>query len=307
MNKNNNPRILIVDDDDNIQQTLSFILEERGYTITTAQDSSQAIKKFENSSFDAILIDYQLPGSTGVNLANSIKKISTDICIILITGHASLDSAIEAIKEGIYAYLIKPIDPSKLLDTLKKGLENQALTIENKQLLHELKEKNSELAILSITDELTGLYNKRHFYIKLTEEMTRAHRQNHPLSLFIFDIDNFKLYNDTNGHLAGDKVLQTIGALTIKNTRKHVDFAFRYGGDEFTVILTESDEKIALTVAERLRIAFQKLNLDKVKLSIGITIFVKLDTAETIVARADKALYNAKASGGNKSIYLPLP
>ena len=102
---------------------------------------------------------------------------------------------------------------------------------------------------MSIKDSLTGLYNQRYFYDRLAGEIERARRQSHPLSLLLFDIDQFKTYNDCHGHLAGDNVLQAAGQIVMESTREHVDVGFRYGGDEFTVILPEADEDAGLSTS----------------------------------------------------------
>lgn len=166
---------------------------------------------------------------------------------------------------------------------------------EQKRLEQELKEA-------SIKDSLTGLFNQRHFYDRLEAEIERARRQGHPLSLLLFDVDQFKLYNDCHGHLGGDKVLQTLGEVVRECTREHVDIPFRYGGDEFTVILPEAGEAQAMTIAERIRTTFEARRFDHLTLSIGLMSYNKDVSLRSFIRFADAMMYDAKRSGGNRVI-----
>lgn len=170
---------------------------------------------------------------------------------------------------------------------------------EQKRLEQELKE-------MSIRDSLTGLYNQRYFYDRLAAEIERARRQEHPLSLVLFDIDQFKAYNDGHGHLEGDKVLQITGKVVHECTRGHVDVGFRYGGDEFTVILPEADEKQALSIAERIRKSFKAKHFDHLTVSIGLLAYRDGYSVQTFIQFADAMMYDAKRSGGNRVfVYRP--
>ncbi|MCP4641145.1 MAG: diguanylate cyclase [bacterium] len=162
------------------------------------------------------------------------------------------------------------------------------------------KRLEEELKEMSIKDSLTGLYNQRHFYDRLESEIERARRQKHPLSLVLFDIDQFKTYNDGHGHLAGDKVIQTAGKVVLECTRDHVDIGFRYGGDEFTVILPEAGEAQAKTIAERIRRSFQDKRFDHLTLSVGLMTFREGYTLRSFIQFTDAMMYDAKRSGGNR-------
>jgi diguanylate cyclase (GGDEF)-like protein/PAS domain S-box-containing protein len=162
------------------------------------------------------------------------------------------------------------------------------------------KQLESELKEMTIKDNLTNLYNQRHFYQRLETEIERAHRQGRPLSLMLFDVDRFKMYNDRFGHLAGDDVLRSIGELVRECTRDCVDSGFRYGGDEFTIILPETDEAKARLVAERIRASFEARRFDGCALSVGLITFHNDMTAQTFIRLADEMMYGAKRSGGNR-------
>jgi len=167
----------------------------------------------------------------------------------------------------------------------------------------EQKKLERDLRELSIKDSLTGLYNQRYFYERLEVEIERAKRQKHPLSLLLFDIDHFKSYNDKHGHLAGDGVLEKVGEIVSECTREHVDTGYRYGGDEFTVILSETTQEQALNIAERLRKTFQARGFDGLTLSIGLMAYDPKYTPKAFIKRADEAMYGSKRSGGN-CVYL---
>lgn len=162
------------------------------------------------------------------------------------------------------------------------------------------KDMENKLKEMSIKDSLTDLYNQRYFYTRLESEIERAKRQRHPLSLLLFDIDQFKTYNDCHGHLMGDKVLKAVGQIVKECTREHVDTGFRYGGDEFTVILPETDASQATLVADRIRISFQEKKFDDLTLSIGVIAYKENFSIRSFIRFADNCMYNAKRSGGNQ-------
>ena len=164
----------------------------------------------------------------------------------------------------------------------------------------EQKRLESQLKEMSIKDSLTNLYNQRYFYDRLEAEIERARRQDHPLSLLLFDVDLFKTYNDCHGHLEGDRVLKTVGQVVIECTREHVDIGFRYGGDEFTVILPEADEEQALNIAERIRKTFEEKHFDHLTLSVGLMSYKKGSSLRSFIRFTDAMMYDAKRSGGNR-------
>jgi len=164
----------------------------------------------------------------------------------------------------------------------------------------EQKQLERELQELSIKDDLTSLYNQRHFYRVLQKEMARASRQSHPLCLLLLDLDNFKQLNDSRGHLAGDRILERVGQIMKECTREHVDYIFRYGGDEFTIILTETTPKQALEVAERIKQLLPESLQDSLTLSIGLSEFTDSVSLEDFIHSADQAMYQAKKAGGNR-------
>jgi diguanylate cyclase (GGDEF)-like protein/PAS domain S-box-containing protein len=162
---------------------------------------------------------------------------------------------------------------------------------------------------LSITDSLTGLYNSRHFYSQIEVEIERAQRYQRPLSLLLLDVDKFKLFNDTYGHLEGDRVLSGL-AQVIRDCIRLSDSAYRYGGEEFVAILPETDSAEAIRVAERLRSSFAEMKLTTMAgdettmtVSIGVSCFRSGDDAKEFIRRADAGTYAAKWQGRNKVVF----
>jgi diguanylate cyclase (GGDEF)-like protein/PAS domain S-box-containing protein len=179
-----------------------------------------------------------------------------------------------------------------------------------RQTEQELRESEKRYKELSITDSLTKLYNSRHFYTNLQLEMERAHRYHRPLALLMIDVDDFKKFNDTYGHLAGDKVLAKTGEV-IRNALREADTGYRYGGEEFAVILPETAGPGAVQVAERIRkeLAAMPLSLKAktsrfITASMGVSVLQAKDKLSEFIKRADENLYAAKTEGKNRVIFI---
>ncbi len=180
------------------------------------------------------------------------------------------------------------------------------VAIENARLYEKSYIHSKKMEELSITDSLTGLYNRRHFYRRIKEEIARADRQKHPVSLLVVDLDNLKEYNDELGHLKGDEALRGVAQAITACIRQDVDSGYRYGGDEFAVILPYSDEVRASGVAERIRRTYEDFSFPKTSLSIGLTQLRFGESIDDLVNRADSAMYVAKHSGGNR-VHIEVP
>jgi diguanylate cyclase (GGDEF)-like protein len=215
------------------------------------------------------------------------------------TGYSDDYSYEEAINIGASDFVIKPVRLEELLLRLKRVLKERELTKERVRMMEKLQK-------LAVTDGLTKLYNSRSFYSQLETEVDRFNRYKHPLALLLLDLDHFKDYNDTYGHLEGDKVLVRFSQI-IKSCLRANDSAYRYGGEEFTVILPETAGAEARTVAQRIRSAleaerFSPENGDDVQItiSIGVTEYHPKEELSTFIQRADKAMYLSKQNGRNK-------
>jgi len=217
---------------------------------------------------------------------------------------------IKAFREGrVNYFLSKPFQAAELFAAVALSIREQQVKLREDQFYRELEHrvqevtaeleaKNRILQQLSITDNVTGLYNHRHFFVVLEEEIERANRQNRPLSLVLFDTDNFKSYNDEHGHLEGDRILRVIGEVIEENIRKNVDKGFRYGGDEFTIILPEAKLEQAQVIAQRILDAL--VTKENLTLSTGLIEYKKGYDAQKLVQMADEAMYSSKDLGGNR-------
>ena len=290
--------ILIVDDDDAIRDSMQEFLEISGYQTTGVSSAEEAVDLLKIKPIQVVITDILLPGMDGLELTDLIKK-DYDIDIIVMTGYSGDYSYEEAISKGASDFVFKPVRFEELLLRLKRVLKERKLTNERVHMLEKLKK-------LSITDGLTRLYNSRHFYNQLKGEVDRSNRYKHPLSLLILDIDHFKDYNDSFGHLEGDKVLVRIGEI-IKPLLRKMDSAYRYGGEEFTVILPETDGNEAQTVAQRIRKAVKAETfspdigeLVTITISLGVTEYSPKEDVPTFIQRADKALYKSKEGGRDR-------
>jgi two-component system cell cycle response regulator len=292
-------KVLIVDDDAAIRESMNEFVDMSGYQSITAVSAEEALVKLSSENVDVVITDIMLPGMDGLELTDRVKK-EYDIDVIVMTGYSGDYSYEEAISKGASDFVFKPVRFEELLLRLRRVLKERRLTQERVHMLDKLKR-------LSITDGLTKLYNSRYFYNQLKAEIDRTSRYQRPLSLLLLDIDQFKEYNDSFGHLEGDKVLVRLGQV-IRSCLRKMDSAYRYGGEEFTVILPETEGDEAATVAERIRSCvsiekfYPKDQKEKytITISIGVTEYIHDEEVAIFVQRADKAMYLSKQSGRNR-------
>ena len=294
--------ILIVDDDAAIRDSMLEFITRSGYNAQTASSAEEAIELLKSTRMDLVITDIILPGKNGLQLTDLIKQ-NYDIDIIVMTGYSENYSYEEAINKGASDLVFKPFRLEELMLRLKRVLKERRLTKDRNRIL-------SKLENLAITDGLTKLYNLRHFYNQLEIEIDRSNRYGHPLALLLLDIDNFKTYNDTYGHLEGDKVLVRLGQI-IKSCLRTMDCAYRYGGEEFTIILPETTGEEAKNVAHRIKTSVQIENffpeggdIVNLTISIGVTEYFRKEPLTTFIQRADRAMYNSKAKGRNAISFL---
>ena len=290
--------ILIVDDDLSIRDAMHEFIEMSGYEASVASSAEEALDVLSTNTVEVVITDILLPGIDGLALTDRIKR-SHAIDVIVMTGYSTEYSYEEAISKGASDFVFKPVRFEELLLRLKRVLNERHLNQERIQMLEKLKK-------LSITDGLTQLFNSRHFYSQLKGEIERFNRYGHHLSLLLLDIDNFKDFNDTYGHLEGDKILVRLGQI-IKSCLRKMDTAYRYGGEEFTIILPGTHGEEARTVAERLRssVAGEDFSNGKasdleITISIGVTEYRQEEEIASFVQRADQAMYLSKQAGRNK-------
>jgi diguanylate cyclase (GGDEF)-like protein len=292
-NKEGKGKVLVVDDAPDTLEIIQKLLRYEGYDVTVASTGEEGVKKVEEEKPDVVLMDINLPGIDGAEALKQIRMINPQQGVVMLTAFATVENAIYALKEGAFDFLKKPFENEHLIHTVNQCLE-QYKTLREKESLEE------EVRRLSITDDLTGLYNHRHFFKTLEAELVRLKRQKTSLSLLMFDLDNFKKYNDLFGHLEGDKVLKTVGEIVKNSIRANVDSGYRYGGDEFTVLLIGASADRAMTIAERIRASIEQGESHHITVSIGLSEYRDHFDLEAFVKSADDAMYRAKNSGGNR-------
>jgi len=299
--------VLIVDDDAEIKDSIHEFITKSGYNCITASSAEEAVELLKSNHVNVAIADIILPGKDGLELTDIMKQ-NHDIDVIVMTGYSNEYSYEEVITKGASDLIFKPFRFEELLLRLKKVLKNRQVIKDRARVLDKLEQ-------LAITDGLTKLYNLRHFYKQLEVEIGRCSRYGHSLSLLLLDIDNFKIYNDSYGHLEGDKALIRISQI-IKSCLRTMDSAYRYGGEEFTVILPETKGKKAKNVANRIKRAVELERFlpepDKVvtiTISIGLTEYFMNEQLSTVIKRADQAMYNSKAQGRNRisSLFVERP
>ncbi len=286
-------KVLVVDDAPDTREIIQKLLRYEGYEVMTVSTGEEGVKKTEEEKPDVILMDINLPGIDGNEALRQVKKKNPIQCVIMLTAYATVDNAIRALKEGASDFIKKPFENEHLIHIVNQTME-QHLTLTEKEKLEE------EVRRLSITDDLTGLYNHRHFFKTLDSELVRLKRQKTSLSLLMFDLDNFKRYNDLYGHLEGDRVLRQVGEIVRHSIRSNVDSGYRYGGDEFAALLIGAARDQALNIAERIRSTIEQAGFEKITVSIGLSEFREHFDLEGLVKSADDAMYMAKHSGGNR-------
>lgn len=430
------PKVLILDDDQAVNDLLDEHLSSEGHVCTTVTTAKDALVELAQKPYDVLIADIVLGESDGIEVANQGKKLLPELVVVVMTGAARVETAVRSMRDGADDYILKPFTLSEITDAITRGIEKRDLirrifeqkkelkkrvdeatselqtshvqledtqkylnnlidstvdgiiTIdmddligfanrgaqrmlgyrkeefnrlkyssllvngteelsylrrvvemdrplqnyetelrhhdgrlipvsvsfslaqdsrenavslvaickditEQKRLEHELKE-------MTIRDGLTGLFNVRYFYERLEMEIDRAKRQGHGLSMLLIDVDKFKSYNDSRGHLEGDQVLVEVGKVIHECTRESVDMAFRYGGDEFTIILPEAGEEQALRVAKRIIRTFESRRFDLLTLSVGLMTYDNRSTAKDFMKYTDSMMYEAKRAGGNQ-------
>ncbi len=296
-------KILIVEDDAVVSKLVYEFLARSGYHAVICHSAEEAEKVLQAEEIHIILTDVKLPGTDGITFTKNVKK-QYNLDVIITTGYSSEYFYEDAINNGASDLIFKPIRLNELMLRINRVIRERSLINERDKMIERLKK-------LSIRDPLTELYNSRHFYAQLEDEIQRSERYLHPLSLIFIDIDKFKAINDTFGHMVGDQALLLI-AKKMQTSLRSQDTAYRFAGDEFTVILPETTANNAKFVAERIKSEMDRQSLvildqeiTKISLSIGIAEYQRNEKKEQFVHRADVTMYEAKNRGGNNIAVSP--
>lgn len=283
--------VLVVDADRVVRELLKEELELAGYKVWVASSAEEGLDIVRGTEFSIILTDLKFAHVNGVELVRKFRQANTNASVIAIVPFYSSRLAVEAMSKGeLSDYLTKPFNIEEVKLVLRRVVDRQYLLKQAGQ-----KELYQELSIM---DALTGVYNRRYLDEILRREIERAKRYNQPLSCIMADIDNFKKYNDANGHLAGDDLLKKMATLLVDSVRS-VDMVFRYGGEEFTLILPQTLKQGGVEVAKRtLNLVRQNL---PTTLSLGLATYSEdAQSMDELLKKADSALYQAKQTGKDR-------
>ncbi|MDF1613585.1 diguanylate cyclase domain-containing protein [Desulfurivibrio dismutans] len=321
------PKILIVDDQPANLLVMESLLEGVGAMLITATSGEQALSLLLEHDFALILLDVQMPGMDGFETASLLRgrKQTKHLPIIFVTAISKEDEHVfKAYQAGAVDYLFKPINPyilrSKVeiflqLDHQQRLLAKKSVELDLKvrELLGvkaQLEEANARLNELSLTDALTGLSNRRCFQETIQAEWRRAMRNRHPLTLLLGDIDSFKQFNDNFGHLVGDECLVRIAEVIRSPLMRPSDLVARFGGEEFVILLPETDLEGGRHLAETIRREVEKMRISHPESATGLQLTMSFGVSSVVprpdiseqdlVCAADKALYVAKESGRNR-------
>jgi two-component system cell cycle response regulator len=301
-------RVLIVEPDELVGERLRNALEGEGHDVTSLRRAEEALSLLVKERFDLVLTSLYLDDGDGLRFCSQLRAIEEcrTVPVLLVVEAEEIGGLVKGFELGVDDYLIRPVD----INELKARTRTQ---LRQKRYRERLQESYQRSLSLALTDDLTGLYNSRYLTAHLQTAIATSRAKRKPLSLLMIDIDFFKSVNDSYGHAVGDKVLSAMARRLVYHLREF-DMAARVGGEEFVVVMPESEPDIALRVAERLRkiIGDTPFDVDVTDGPLQITISVGIaytrsaaDTPETLLARADEALYMAKRGGRNRVVAPP--
>jgi two-component system cell cycle response regulator len=304
-------RILVVDDHEDNIELLRARLEARGYEVEGANDGQAALDAVRRVCPDLILLDVMMPKMDGIEVVRRLKANAElpFIPVIMQTALDSTENKVEGLDAGADDYITKPINFAELEARVNSLLRIKALQTDLAARERELSELNDKLRLISLTDGLTEVENRRSLELHLHEMWQHSMRLHEPIALIICDIDKFKAVNDNYGHQAGDSVLKEFAQL-LKSEAREIDRVGRYGGEEFLLILSGTVLDAAVTFAERLREKVEGHTFSYVggtlrrTMSCGVAAapHPKVKDQEALLRAADDALYVAKETGRNRVV-----
>jgi diguanylate cyclase (GGDEF)-like protein len=294
--------VLVVEDDREIRDMVTMMVRSMGYTVVTAVNGKDALVQLRGHPVDMVLLDLMMPEMDGFEFCQRVREEPSlrDLHIIITSARDALEDKVRGLELGAADYLTKPFSLTELQARIKVGerIVRYQKTLQAQQV---------QLEHLAREDALTGLANRRCFEERARDELSRAARYQHSLSLLLADLDHFKEINDTYGHPYGDTVLKEVGQTFARHCRSS-DLCARYGGEEFVILLPETPLPEARLVAERLCAAVRNLSFTQGAKEVHVTAsfgIACVNTAhpqslEELVEQADQALYAAKRNGRNR-------
>jgi two-component system, cell cycle response regulator len=305
--------ILLAEDDPVTRMLMTRFLKKAGYEVDAVADGTEALEHMTRHYYPFLVTDWEMPEMDGIELCKAVRNLQLDgyVYALLLTARNAKEHIIAGLEAGADDYLVKPVHEPELIARLNTGRRILALE-------HSLRAANERNRILSVTDPLTGAFNRRYMMEQLPRELERCRRYGNPLSVIMCDVDHFKQVNDVKGHSAGDDVLQQFVARMQRSIRATSDWVARLGGEEFLIVLPETGFHGAMIVAEKIRaimtsVPFVTREGDVVATSsfgVASTELHGPDLAmksETLIRAADQCLYTSKQSGRNRATGIEIP
>ncbi len=301
---NQSGRILVIEDRAESVAWFASALTPK-HEVSSADTFEEALVRVKGGDYDLIVVSLGMRGFDGLRLCSQLRSLpeGRHVPILVVVSDGDRRKLTQALEMGVNDYLTRPVDKNELVARVRTQLRKKRYA---DRLRH-----NVQLSLeMAITDQLTGLHNRRYMSRHLDTMLVNAKRNERPLAFVIMDVDHFKQVNDTHGHDIGDEVLKEFAARIAANTRG-IDLACRYGGEEFVVAMPDTDIAFATNIAERLRQSIEttpiRISRDPGQINITISIGIarcegREDTAEALLHRADQALYRAKRTGRNKVV-----
>jgi two-component system cell cycle response regulator len=299
-----NGKVLLVDDRASSYERIAAVLTAE-HEVDVEPDPHEALFHAAEGEYDLLIVSLGMETFDGLRLCSQVRSLDRTRNVPILAVAEAEDNArlLRGLEIGINDYLVRPVDKNEMLARVRTQVRKKRFSARLRD--------NVQLSLeMAITDALTGLYNRRYMESHLGSLIEQAQARAKPLVLLIVDIDLFKSINDSHGHDAGDDVLREF-AIRLKKSIRGIDLACRYGGEEFVVVMPETDMAVATVVAERIRrrIATDPFAVDKGAKAISVTISIGLsalgaagDDAAGILKRADQALYRAKRDGRNRVV-----
>ncbi len=302
-------KILLVEDSKVQAGLVRDFLEKTGYEVIWAENGKSAIKTAKTMSVDIILLDLMLPDISGNEVCRWLKlnENTRGIPIIMLTAKDAITDKVAGLEAGADDYLPKPYNEIELNARIYASLRTKALQDELRQKNRQLENLLKQVEIMAITDQLTGIYNRRRLVTILEKEFRRTVRYKSPLTCLMIDLDHFKRINDKFGHHTGDMVIKETAQI-ITGCAREIDTVARWGGEEFIALFPQTKKEDALQSAVRIikkvsEHKFPEISKEQITISIGIASAPdpSIDTEEKLIHASDMALYEAKKNGRNRA------
>lgn len=299
------PKVLVVDDKpSSYERIVKYLAVEN--SVALVSDPKEALIRAADEDFDAAVISMSLTDTDALRLCSQLKSLEKTrmLPLVVVSELEQEEKVIRALDMGVNDYIRRPIDRNEMLARVRTQVQRKRYNVQ-------LRDSVQQTIEMAVTDGLTGLNNRRYLDTHLSEMMTKAKSRDKPLSIVMCDIDHFKKVNDTHGHDVGDEVIREF-ARRIKKNIRNIDLACRYGGEEFVIVMPDTDMALARVVAERIRneVSMHPFIVEEGAKQLAVTVSLgvssrqaETDTGDILVKRADNALYEAKRAGRNTVMF----